>query len=80
MRENSTLRLCYATASQAGSMSGSRRETAKSVLMVAEGRSGGSDNKGRSALLYTHMEGRVTYGSYIVLQGRSRIDHEQKKG
>ena len=41
MRENCTLRLCYATASQAGSM------------RVAEGRAGVPDNKGRSALLYT---------------------------
>ena len=40
MRENCTLRLCYATASQAGSMRGIRRKTAKSVLRVAEGRAG----------------------------------------
>ena len=38
MRENRTLRLRYATASQAGSMRVSRRETAKSVLRVAEDR------------------------------------------
>ena len=53
MRENSTLRLCYATASQAGSMRGCRRKTAKSVLRVAEGRAGVPDNEGSSALLYT---------------------------
>ena len=47
-----TLRLCGATASQAGSMRGSRRKTAKSVLRVAEGRAGAPD-EGCSALLYT---------------------------
>ena len=36
-----------------GSMSGSRRKTAKSVLRVVEDRAGVPDNKGRSALLYT---------------------------
>ena len=41
MRENGTY----------GSMRGSRRKTAKSVLRVAEGRAGIPDNKGRSALL-----------------------------
>ena len=43
MRENFTY----------GSMRGSRRKTAKSVLRVAEGRAGVPDNKGRPALLYT---------------------------
>ena len=43
MRENCTY----------GSMRGSRRKTAKSVLRVAEGRAGVPDNKGRPALLYT---------------------------
>jgi len=38
MWENCTLRPYYATASQAGSMRVNRRETAKSVLWVAEGR------------------------------------------
>ena len=37
---NCTLRLCDATASQAGSMRGSRRKTAKSVLRVVEDRAG----------------------------------------
>lgn len=36
-----------------GSMRGSRRKTAKSVLRVVEDRAGVPDNKGRSALLYT---------------------------
>ena len=53
MQENCTLRLCYTTASQAGSMRGIRRKTSKSVLRVAEGRAGVPDNKGRFALLYT---------------------------
>ena len=44
MRENSMLRLSNATASQAGSMRGSRRKTAKSVLMLAEGRAGELDD------------------------------------
>ena len=52
MRENCTLRLCHATASHVGLMRGSRRETAKFVLRVAEGRAGVSDD-GSSALLYT---------------------------
>jgi len=43
MRENCTY----------GSMRGSRRKTAKSVLRVVEDRAGVPDNKGRSALLYT---------------------------
>ena len=43
-----------------GSMRGSRRKTAKSVLRVAEGRAGVPDNKGRSALLYTPRNGRFT--------------------
>ena len=54
MWENSTLRLCDAAASQAGSMRGSRRETAKSGLRVAEGRAGvPDDDEGCPALLYT---------------------------
>ena len=36
-----------------GSMRGSRRKTAKSVLRVVEDRAGVPDNKGRPALLYT---------------------------
>ena len=40
--------LCYATVSQAGSMRGNRRKTAKFVLRVVEGRAGVSDN-----VLYT---------------------------
>ena len=59
MRENCTLRLCDATASQAGSMRGGRRKTAKSVLRVVEDRAGVPDNKGRSALLYTSGDGHV---------------------
>ena len=55
MRENCTLRLCYAMASQAGSMKGCRRKTTKSVLMVAEGRAGVSD-EGRSALLHNQWK------------------------
>ena len=43
MRENCTY----------GSMRGSRRKTAKSVLRVVEDRAGVPDNKGRPALLYT---------------------------
>lgn len=58
MRENGTLRLCYATASQAGSMRNSRPKTAKSVLRVAEGQAGVPDNKRRSALLYTPWKAR----------------------
>ena len=58
MRENSTLRLCYATTSQAGSMRGSRRKTVKSVLRVAEGRVGEPD-EGRPAFLYPWMVDRV---------------------
>ncbi len=53
MRAVRTLRLRYATVSQAGSMRGNRRKTAKSVLRVAKGRVGVPDNKGRSALLHT---------------------------
>ena len=52
MRENRTLRLRYATASQAGSMRCSRRKTAKSVLRVAEGQAGVPDG-GRPALHHT---------------------------
>ena len=47
MRENGTLRLRYATASQTGSM------------RVAEGRAGVLDNKGRSAPSYRRMLGRL---------------------
>ena len=36
-----------------GSMRGSRRKTAKSVLRVVEDRAGVPDNKGRPALLYS---------------------------
>ena len=43
MRENCTY----------GSMRGSRRKTAKSVLRVVADRAGVPDNKGRPALLYT---------------------------
>ena len=49
MRENGTLRLCYATASQAGSMRNSRPKTAKSVLRISKGRAGVPD-EGRLAL------------------------------
>ena len=45
MRENCTY----------GSMRGSRRKTAKSVLRVVEDRAGVPDNKGRPALLYTPL-------------------------
>ena len=58
MRENCTSRLCYAMASQAGSMSGSRRKTAKSFLMLAEGRAGVPDSKRYAALLYTPWTAR----------------------
>ena len=60
MRENSTLHLRYATASQAGSMRGNRRKTAKSVLRVAEGRAAVPD-EGRPTLLYTpwRAEGEI---------------------
>ena len=51
MRENGTLRLCYATASQAGSMRVSRRKTAKSVLRAAKCRAGVPD-EGHLALIY----------------------------
>ena len=43
-----------------GSMRGSRRKTAKSVLRVVEDRAGVPDNKGRSALLYTPRNARFT--------------------
>ena len=46
MRENCTY----------GSMRGSRRKTAKSVLRVVEDRAGVPDNKGRPALLYTLLD------------------------
>ena len=52
MRENCTSRLCYAMASQAGSMRCSRRKTATFSVRVAEGHAGVPD-EGRSALLYT---------------------------
>ena len=58
MRENSTLHLCYATASQVGSMRGSRRKMTKFGLRVAEGQAGVPDNKRRSALLYTPWKAR----------------------
>ena len=61
MRENSTLRLRYATASQTGSMRGSRRKTAKSVLRVDQ--AGVTDNKGRSASPYGRMLGRLGCGN-----------------
>lgn len=48
------LRLCDATASQAGSMRGICRKTAKSVLRVVEDRAGVPD-EGRPALLYTPL-------------------------
>ena len=48
MRENCTY----------GSMRGSRRKTAKSVLRVVEDRAGVPD-KGRSALLYTLLKRRI---------------------
>ena len=51
MRENCTY----------GSMRGSRRKTAKSVLRVVEDRAGVPDNKGRSALLYTLLYMMLLY-------------------
>ncbi len=55
MWENCTLRPYYATASQAGSMRGIRRKTAKFVLRVAEGRAGVPD-EGCPVLLYVPMK------------------------
>ncbi len=55
MRASRTLRLCHATASQAGSMRGSRPKTTKSVLRVAEGRAGVPD-EGCPVLLYVPMK------------------------
>ena len=52
--------LCYATASQAGSMRGNRRKTAKFVLRVAKGRVGVS-NEGHPVLHHTSWkaEGKI---------------------
>ena len=70
---SSTLRLCDATASQAGSMRGSRRKTAQSVLRVVSGRAGVPDNKGRLALLYTLLFLAAIYSATGVLRsGGSR--------
>ena len=57
-----------------GSMRGSRRKTAKSVLRVAEGRAGVPDNKGRSALLYT-----LLYKLYYLLSKRFTWTHPAER-
>lgn len=68
MRENCTLRLCYAMASQAGSMKGCRRKTTKSVLRVAEGQAGVPT---RDAPLYSTLHSMEAHGSFD--EGRSDL-------
>ena len=71
------LRLCDATASEVGSMRGSRRKTAKSVLRVVEDRAGVPD-EGRPALLYTPWKSGLRSGNddgtgdgHLRIQGKS---------
>ena len=71
MRASRTLRLCHATESQAGSMRGSRRKTATSILRVAGGRVDGSD-EGASSSTPHPMEGRAGHMARRDNEGPSK--------